>query len=82
MKYHCKQDGVDLVLGTVNGGDMGQTNGPIQREHIFVEQDPIGIAGGPGDGVERHKGFDQGFQERLDDWQAKGSPKRADVADA
>ncbi|KAI9726192.1 MAG: hypothetical protein M1828_001865 [Chrysothrix sp. TS-e1954] len=79
MKYHCKPDGVDIVLSTVDEGDMRRIKPGLEKEHIFVEQDPGASEEDPGDGVERHVGFDGGFQRRLDDWQKRGSPRRPDV---
>ena len=65
-------------MGTVDDGTaVGEMVKP--SEHIFLKEKAAWWSISGDDGLAKHKGFDEPFQRRLEEWQAKGAPKRADA---
>ena len=81
MKYHCRPDGISVVMGIV---DDSKVVGSIvkPKEHIFVGEKAKWWELDGDDGLVRHEGFNQPFQDRLKAWYAQGCPRRADIGHA
>ena len=77
MKYHCRPDVTHVAMGTVDDGSVvGEIVKPC--EHIFLKEKAVWWKfSDDDDGIARHDGFDETFQRRFEEWEAKGSPRRA-----
>lgn len=81
MKYHCRPDGTSVTMGIMDEETMlGDLCRP--KEHIFWSEKMKWWEVGEGDGLEKHEGFNEPFQKRLADWEAKGRVRRDDVGDS
>lgn len=78
MKYHCRPDGISVVMGLVNDEDVVGTF-VKPKEHIFLEEKALWWSISEDDGLARHGGFNEGFQRRLKEWGAAGCRPRVDV---
>ena len=78
MKYHCRPDGISVVMGIMD--DAGVTGRIVRpKEHIFLGEKARWWDLADDDGMARHEGFTQSFQDRLRAWYAQGCPSRADI---
>lgn len=78
MKYHCYPDDTYVAMGTV---DESKVVGSIVKptEHMFLREKARWWELANDDGLAKHEGFDQPFQDRLRAWYAEGCPRRADI---
>ena len=53
---------------------------PRAKEHIFLKEKAEWWNVPENDGMARHEALDRPFQNRLDEWIAKGCPQRPDGA--
>lgn len=81
MKYHCRPDGISVVMGIVDDSTVvGSIVKP--KEHIFLGERAKWWNLADDDGLARHEGFNLPFQSRLQAWYAEGCPRRADIGNA
>ena len=78
MKYHCRPDGISVVMGIVNDEDVVGTFAK-PKDHIFLDEKALWWNTTEDDGLARHGGFNEEFQKRLKEWVAAGCPQRMDV---
>ena len=65
-------------MGIVDEGSVvGDMVGPT--EHIFLAEKAGWWQVGEGDGLEKHEGFNEQFQRRLEKWEVNGKERRGDV---
>lgn len=78
MMYHCRPDGTSVAMGTVDEASVvGKI--PAPTEHIFLGEKAGWWNVASGDGLARYAANSPSFQARMDEWIAKGCPRRADV---
>ena len=81
MKYHARPDGTSVAMGSVDDGSVkGDFIKP--KEHIFLGEKARWWEISEHDGLERHEGFNEPFQKRLEEWETKGEPRRTGVGAA
>jgi len=78
MRYHCRPDGTSVVIGLVDEASVvGQL--PKPKEHIFLQEKAKWFSVYEDDGLARHNGFNEPFQNRFKEWVLEGCPRRADT---
>lgn len=78
MKYHCRPDGTSVTVGTIDDQSIVGTL-PKLKEHIFLAEKAPWWDIAEDVSVARHAGFNEPFQLRLKEWNAKGRPSRDDL---
>ena len=78
MKYHCRPDGTSVTIGTIDD-DSIQGTLPKLKEHIFLAEKRPWWELSDSPSVARHDGFNEPFQLRLKEWDARGRPSRTDI---
>ena len=79
MKYPCRPDATSVNMGSID--DDSLTMKMVKaKEHIFLQEKASWWELSE-DGLARHQAFNEPFQLRLKEWQARGKPARDDIGE-